>query len=254
MDLSGRVAMVTGSGRGIGRGIAMVLASHGADLVISDINPDSAGEASEEIRSLGRKSIAVAGDVSKKADVERLVGEAEGAFGRVDILVNNAGITRDGLIERMPEEDWDAVLNVNLKSFYLAIQAVTPLMVRNKFGRVINISSKACWVGNMGQANYNSAKAGALALTMTAAREFGRHVVREGCDLTCNAIMPGFIDTEMTRAVPEKVRQIMLSQIPLNRAGTPRDVGNVVLFLASSYGSYLNGAVIPVDGGFWMSL
>ncbi len=254
MDLSGRVAIVTGSGRGIGRGIAMVLASHGADVVISDINPDTAGKTSEEIRSLGRKSIAAAGDVSKKADVERLVSEALDAFGKVDILVNNAGITRDYLIEKMPEEAWDSVLNVNLKSFYLTIQAVMPVMVKSKFGRVINISSKACWVGNMGQANYNSAKAGALSLTMTAAREFGRYVVKEGCDMTCNAIMPGFIDTEMTQAVPEKVRQIMLSQIPLNRPGTPEDVGNVVLFLASRYGSYVNGAIIPVDGGFWMAM
>ena len=254
MDLRGKVAVITGSGRGIGLGIARVLAGHGANVVISDINPASAGEAAAEMLSLRVKSLAVTGDVSLKPDVERLINEAVGEFGKVDILVNNAGITRDHLIERMPEEDWDAVLRINLKSFYLTIQAVTPVMVRNKFGRVINISSKACWVGNMGQANYTAAKAGALALTMTAAREFGRHVVKGGCDLTCNAIMPGFIDTEMTRAVPEKVRQIMLSQVPLNRPGTPRDIGNAVLFLASEYGSYLNGAIIPVDGGFWMAM
>lgn len=254
MNLSGRTAIVTGSGRGIGRGIALVLAEHGADVIISDIDLGSAQETSQEIIAMGRKSIAVQGDVSKLSDVRRIVEETVSNIGKIDILVNNAGVTRDALIDKMSESDWDTVLNINLKSFYLMIQAVLPEMRKNKFGRVINISSKAAWVGNMGQANYTAAKAGALALTLTVAKEFGRYVKKEECDLTCNAIMPGFIDTPMTQAVPENVRQVMLSQIPLNRAGTPVDIGNAVLFLASEYGNYLNGALIPLDGGFWMAM
>jgi 3-oxoacyl-[acyl-carrier protein] reductase len=254
VNLNGKVAIITGSGRGIGKGIALVLARHGADIVITDIDSRSAQETSQEIAALGRKSIAVESDVSKIDDVKRIVDDTINKLGRIDILVNNAGVTRDALVDKMSEADWDTVLNINLKSFFLMTQAVMPEMRKNKFGRVINISSKAAWVGNMGQANYTAAKAGALALTLTVAKEFGRYVKKEECDLTCNAIMPGFIDTPMTQAVPENVRQIMLSQVPLNRAGTPEDIGNAVVFLSSEYGSYLNGAVIPVDGGFWMAL
>ena len=254
MDLNGKVALITGSGRGIGKAIATVLAKHGADIVISDIDNDSAVKTSQEIESLGKKSIAVEGDVSQKSDVEKLIAEAVNKMGKVDILVNNAGIIRDSLIDKMEEAAWYAVLGVNLKSAFLATQAIIPVFRENKYGRVVNISSKAGWVGNVGQANYTASKAGMLGLTLTTAKEFGRFVVREQCDLTCNAIMPGVIDTPMTQSVPEKAMQYLLSNIPLNRAGQPEDVGNAVLFLCSEYARYINGVILPVDGGFMMAL
>lgn len=241
MDLSGKVAIVTGSARGIGREIALRLAEAGAIVVVSDVA--DAEPVAEEIRKAGGQSLAVMTDVTSASDVSGLAEKATEKFGRIDILVNNAGIARDQLLMRMSEEDWEAVLNVNLKSVFLCSRAVLRHMVRQRWGRIISISSIVGIVGNPGQANYASAKAGIIGFTKTLAREVGSR------GITVNAIAPGFIVSKMTEQLSEEQRQEMQKRIPLGFLGTPRDVAEAVAFLASEEARYITGQVLGVDGG-----
>ena len=241
MDLSGKVAIVTGSARGIGREIALRLAEAGANIVISDIA--DAEPVAEEIKKMGRQSLAVMTDVTSASDVAGLVEKATDKFGRIDILVNNAGIARDQLLMRMSDEDWEAVLNVNLKSVFLCTRAVLRHMVKQRWGRIISISSIVGIVGNPGQANYASAKAGIIGFTKTIAREVGSR------GITANAIAPGFIVSRMTEQLSEEQKGEMLKRIPLGSLGTPRDVAEAVAFLASEEARYITAQVLGVDGG-----
>jgi 3-oxoacyl-[acyl-carrier protein] reductase len=241
MDLSSKVAIVTGGARGIGREIALKLAEVGATVVVSDIA--EAEPVVEEIRAMKRQSLAVSTDVSSATDVTTLVEKVISNYGRVDILVNNAGIARDQLLLRMSDEDWDAVLNVNLKSVFLCTRAVLRQMIKQRWGRIISISSIVGIVGNPGQANYASAKAGIIGFTRTIAREVGSR------GITANAIAPGFIETQMTQQLGEEQRQELMRRIPLGCLGSPRDVAEAVAFLASDEARYITGQVLGVDGG-----
>jgi len=241
MDLSNRVAIVTGSARGIGRAIALKLAGVGATVVVSDIA--EAEPVAEEIRAMGRQSLAVPANVGSSSDVTTLVDTVISNYGRVDILVNNAGIARDQLLMRMSEEDWDAVLTVNLKSVFLCTRAVLRHMMKQHWGRIISISSIVGIVGNPGQANYASAKAGIIGFTRTIAREVGSR------GITVNAIAPGFIDTKMTQQLADNQRQELMRRIPLGSLGTPQDIAEAVAFLASEEARYITGQVLGVDGG-----
>ncbi|MEE8598702.1 MAG: 3-oxoacyl-[acyl-carrier-protein] reductase [Dehalococcoidales bacterium] len=244
MNLSNRVAIVTGGGRGIGRTIALKLAEVGATVVVNDIGEASpVGSVAEEIKAMGGQSLAVLADVSSSSDVARLVEETIAAYGKVDILVNNAGIARDQLIIRMSDEDWDRVLSVNLKGAFLCARAVLRHMIKQRWGRIISIASIVGLVGNPGQANYASAKAGIIGFTRTVAKE----VAARG--ITANAIAPGFIDTEMTQRLEEDWKQQLKKQIPLGYFGSPRDVAEAVAFLASEEARYITGQVLSVDGG-----
>ncbi len=241
MDLSNRVAIVTGAARGIGRAIALKLAEKGASAVVSDIA--EAGSVAEEIKALGRQGLAVTADVSVPADVTRLVDATISAYGRVDILVNNAGITRDQLLLRMSDEDWDKVLSVDLKSVFLCTRAVLRHMIKQRWGRIISMASIVGIVGNAGQANYAAAKAGIIGFTRSIARE----VASRG--ITVNAIAPGFIDTPMTQKLDETQREELKKRIPLGYFGTPQDVAEAVAFLASEEARYITGQGLNVDGG-----
>jgi len=244
MNLSNRVAVVTGSGRGIGRAISLKLAEVGATVVVNDIGETSPVDSlAEEIRAMGGQSLAVLADVSQAQDVARLVETIVSTFGKVDILVNNAGISRDQLIIRMSDEDWDKVLSVNLRSVFLCARAVLRHMIKQRWGRIISIASIVGLVGNPGQANYASAKAGIIGLTRTIAKE----VASRG--ITANAIAPGFIDTEMTQWLEEDWKQQLKKQIPVGYFGSPRDVAEAVAFLASEEARYITGQVLSVDGG-----
>jgi 3-oxoacyl-[acyl-carrier protein] reductase len=243
MDLTDRVAIVTGAGRGIGRAIALKLAGMGVAVVVSDILEKEAGEVAQEIKANGGQGLVCRADVSQAADVARLVEETLSAYNRIDILVNNAGIARDQLLLRMSEEDWDKVIDVDLKSVFLCTKAVLRHMLKARWGRVISLSSIAGLVGNPGQANYSSAKAGVVGFTLTVAREVGSH------GITVNAIAPGFIETDMTRKIGEEQRREIKKLIPLDRFGTPQDVAEAVAFLASEEAGYITGQVLSINGG-----
>jgi len=242
MDLSNKVAIVTGSGQGIGQAIALKLAEVGAAVVVNDIG-ETAENTAKEIRAMNRQSLAILADVSSATDVTRLVEETVATYGKIDILVNNAGITRDQLVLRMSEEDWDKVLTVNLKSVFLCTRAVLRHMVKQRWGRIISISSIAGLVGNKGQANYASAKAGIIGFTRTIAKEMAPR------GITANAIAPGFIETDMTQKLTEDWKQELKGYIPLGCLGSPRDVAEAVAFFASEEARYITGQVLGIDGG-----
>ncbi len=242
--LEGKTAVVTGAARGIGKAIALKLASEGANIAFTDLHIDENAEATErEVASLGVKCKGYASNAALYDESHAVVDEIVKDFGRIDILVNNAGITKDGLMMRMSELQWDAVINVNLKSAFNFIHAVTPIMMRQKSGSIINMSSVVGVSGNAGQSNYSASKAGMIGLAKSVAKELGSRGIR------ANAIAPGFIITEMTGALSEEVRNEWAKQIPLRRGGTPDDVANATLFLASDLSSYVSGQVIHVCGG-----
>lgn len=246
MLLTDKVAIVTGASRGIGRRTALALAEQGADLVVSARNLEPLQALVAEIEALGRKALAVSADAASSSAADTLVAAAVEAFGRIDILVNNAGITRDGLLLRMKDEDWDAVLDTNLKGAFVLIRAVAKLMSKQRSGRIINISSVVGEMGNPGQANYCASKAGLIGLTKSVARELARRGV------TVNAITPGFIETDMTNDLPEKAKQELVGQIPLGRLGQAEDIAQAVIYLASDHAGYITGQVLGVNGGMYM--
>lgn len=246
IDLSSKSALVTGAGRGIGKEIAMTLAKAGCDVAVSDIDLETATSAAKEIEALGRKSMALKADVSNAKDVEAMIASFVEKFGKIDILVNNAGITRDGLLMRMKEEDWDLVLNINLKSAFLCCKEAVRPMMKARTGKIINIASVVGLMGNAGQANYSASKAGLIGLTKTLAREFA------GRAINVNAVAPGFIKTAMTDKLSDAEKLKLSSQIPMQALGSPTDVANAVLFLSSSLSDYITGQVLTVDGGLVM--
>ena len=246
MSLSGRVALVTGASQGIGRVCALRLAKEGAAVAVAARNQEKLNELVSEITAAGGKAAAFALDVGDEEQVKSAVKTAIAQFGKIDILVNNAGITRDQLVMRMKRADWDAVLETNLTSAYLSIQQVIGSMLKQRWGRIINITSVFGQMGQAGQANYAASKAGLIGLTMAIAREVGSR------NITCNAIAPGFIETAMTAVLSDEFKQNALKQIPLGRVGTPEDVANAVAFLASDDASYITGHVLNVNGGMLM--
>jgi 3-oxoacyl-[acyl-carrier protein] reductase len=245
-QFDGKAAIVTGAARGIGRVIAERLAAEGADVAVCDLQADWLGETVAAVEAAGRKAVAVAVDVSSAAGVEAAVDQAIGALGKVDILVNNAGITRDKLLPRMSEEDWDAVLSVNLKGTFLFTKAVARPMMKQRSGAVVNVASIIGLIGNAGQCNYAASKAGVIAFTKSAAKELASRNIR------VNAVAPGFIETKMTEVLPEDIRAKMLDAIPMKRLGLPSDVADAVVFLASGAASYVTGHVLTVSGGMVM--
>jgi 3-oxoacyl-[acyl-carrier protein] reductase len=246
MELLDQVAVVTGSARGIGKTIAIQLANSGANIVISDLNIEAGKETVDEIVAMGRKAIWVKADVSQTDQATALIETAHEEFGKIDILVNNAGITRDNLLMRMTEDEWDSVIAVNLKGTYNCIRAATKIFMKQRSGRIINIASVVGQMGNAGQANYASSKAGVIGLTKSVAKELAAR------NVLVNAVAPGFIETAMTEQLPEKAKEALLKLIPLGKLGQPDDVARAVLFLTSERSSYITGQVINVDGGMVM--
>lgn len=240
------MAIVTGGSRGIGRAVAECLAEDGASVVVSGRDPARVEAGARELEALGAPVLAVPADVARREDVDRLVERARERFGRIDILVNNAGITRDALLVRMKDEDWDEVLNVNLRGAFLMTRAVAKVMMRQKGGRIINVASTAGLMGNAGQANYSAAKAGLVGLTKATARELAHW------GILVNAVAPGLIDTDMASRIPAEARGALLAQVPLKRIGLVREVAEVVRFLAGDGASYVTGQVIQVNGGLYM--
>ena len=247
MHLGGKVAIVTGASRGIGRAVALKLAQAGAKVVINYAgNVKAAEEVLESITHLNGEAILIQGDVSKASDVSDLIKQTIERFGRIDILVNNAGITRDNLLMRMKEDDWDAVLNTNLKGVYHCTKAVAKIMMKQRYGKIVNMTSVVGVTGNAGQSNYAAAKAGVIGFTKSMAKELASR------NITVNAVAPGFIATDMTKDLPDTVKEAMAGEIPLARLGQPDDIGNAVLFLASDFSSYITGQTLHVDGGMVM--
>ncbi len=242
MRLKDKVAIVTGAGRGIGRGIALKLAEEGAKVVVSDVMEENAQKVVDQIKQAGGKAVASKTDISQKSEVEAMFAKAVAEFGPIDILVNNAGINRDGMLHKMSDEDWAKVIAVNLTGTFYCLRLAAQQMRERGYGRIVNVASMS-WLGNFGQANYAAAKAGVVGLTKTAARELAKKGV------TVNAVNPGFIDTEMTRGVPEKAWNAMIDKIWMGKVGDPMDVGKVVAFLASDEAAYVTGQLIDVSGG-----
>ncbi|KJR42749.1 3-oxoacyl-[acyl-carrier protein] reductase [Candidatus Magnetoovum chiemensis] len=244
--MKGQKALITGGARGIGKEIALALAKQGVDIAISDVNEENLRLASIDIEKEGVKFITVLCDVSKSSDVSACVSKVIDGFGKIDILINNAGITKDALLLRMKDEDWDAVINVNLKGTFLFTREVIKHMTKERYGRIVNIASVVAFMGNSGQANYSASKAGIVGLTKTTALEYASR------GITANAVAPGFIVTPMTDALSGKVKEEGAKSIPMGRMGTPEDVANAVLFLASKASGYITGNVIHVNGGMYM--
>jgi 3-oxoacyl-[acyl-carrier protein] reductase len=246
MKLSGKVALVTGAAQGIGKAIALALAQEGADIVVSDVNLEEAQKTADQIISLGRNGLAVKANVAVFSEVEDLVNKVIDKFAKIDILVNNAGITRDGLLLRMKEDDWDLVLDINLKGTFNCTKACCRPMLKQKSGKIINVASIIGLIGNAGQANYSASKGGVISLTKSTAKELAAK------GINVNAVAPGFIKTRMTEILSEEVKQNLLKAIPLDRLGEPEDVARAVVFLASDESNYITGQVINIDGGMVM--
>lgn len=243
MQLQDKVSLITGGARGIGKEIALSFAREGAHIAICDVNAEDMEKTRAEIEALGRQALGFNVDVTNLEQVEEMINKILDKFQKVDILVNNAGITRDSLLVRMKESDWDLVLDVNLKGTFNCTKAVSKVMMKQRSGRIVSVASIIGIMGNVGQANYAASKAGIIGLTKSAAKELASRGV------TVNAIAPGFIQTEMTAKLPEDVKELMLKQIPLGKFGSPSDVAKVALFLASDQAEYITGQVIQVDGG-----
>ncbi|MCE5195224.1 MAG: 3-oxoacyl-[acyl-carrier-protein] reductase [Nitrospiraceae bacterium] len=246
MDFNGQIAIVTGGARGIGKAISETLAKKGVKLVIADISLDQAKQTADDISKIGVETMPVRLDVSKSDEVVKIFEDVVKKFGRIDVLVNNAGITRDSILMRMKEEDWDTVININLKSVFLCTREAVRVMMKQRYGRIVNIASVVAMMGNPGQANYSASKAGIIGLTKTTAREYASRGV------TANAVAPGFITTAMTDALTEEVKSEMKKAIPLARFGTVEDVAAAVVFLASPDAGYITGQVLNVNGGMYM--
>ncbi|BDV43189.1 beta-ketoacyl-ACP reductase [Geotalea uraniireducens] len=246
MTLAGKVAVVTGASRGIGKAIALKLAAEGAAVVVTATTTEGAQSTVDEIAATGGSAQAFALNVAESSAVDQFFSTVIERFGHIDILVNNAGITRDGLLLRMKDADWDAVLDVNLKGAFHCTREAAKLMTKARSGRIINISSVVGEMGNAGQINYSASKAGMIGLTKSAARELAKR------GITVNAVTPGFIETDMTSVLSDKVRENLLQQIPLERLGTPEDIANAVFFLASEMGGYITGHVLSVNGGMYI--
>jgi len=246
LKLTGKVALITGAAQGIGKAVALLLARNGADIVVSDINLEKAEETAKEIESIGSKAIAIKVNVASLNEVEQMVEAVLEKLGKIDILVNNAGITRDKLILRMTEEDWDVVLDVNLKGTFNCTKAVVRHMAKQRSGKIVNIASVVGEMGNAGQVNYSASKAGVIGLTKTIAREFAQR------GINVNAIAPGFIVTPMTEVLPEKQKEELKRLIPMERLGKPEDVAEAVLFFVSEESNYITGQVLNVNGGIYM--
>lgn len=246
MQLTGKVALITGAGQGIGKAIALKFASYGADVAVVDVNLEKAEEVAKEIQGMGRKSIALKVNVVSGKETEEMAEKVVAELGGLHILVNNAGITRDGMLLRMKEEDWDAVLSVNLKGSFNCTKAALKYMSKARWGRIVNIASVVGVMGNAGQANYSASKAGLIGFTKSVAREFASR------NITCNAVAPGFIETAMTDVLPEKVKDELKAQIPLGKLGSANDVAMGVLFLASNGSDYITGHVLNINGGMVM--
>ncbi len=247
MSLTGKIAVVTGAAQGIGQAIATTLAQEGADVVVADLNANRCHETVERVKQLGRKAIAVSVNVGDWDQVKRMVDHVLKEWERIDILVNNAGITRDGLLMRMKEEDWQAVLQVNVTGTFFCAKAVLPTMSRQRSGRIVNIASIVGAIGNAGQANYAASKAAVIGLTKTVAREYASR------NITINAVAPGFIDTAMTQELSADAKEALLKQIPLKRLGQPSDVADAVSFLCTEKAGYITGHVLHVNGGMHMA-
>ena len=245
-SLAGRAVIVTGGSRGIGAAIAALMAEHGAGVLVSGRDADRVQTAVKAMEGLGGRVVGLAADAAKREDVDRLVDAARQEFGRLDVVVNNAGITSDALLVRMKDDDWDRVMDVNLRGAFLLTRAAAKVMMRQKSGRVINIASAAGAMGNAGQANYSAAKAGLIGLTKASARELAHW------GILVNAVAPGLIETDMSAAIPEAARQAFLAQVPVGRIGTAREVAEVVGFLAGDGASYITGQVFHVNGGLYM--
>jgi 3-oxoacyl-[acyl-carrier protein] reductase len=246
VNVDGKIAVVTGAGQGIGRTIALSLAERGASVVVADINMDLAGAVAVELEALRCSAMPWKVNVVSLKDCEDLMKAVIDRFGKIDILVNNAGITRDMVLLRMKEEQWDDVISVNLKGTFSCTKTAIRYMFRQKSGRIINIASVTGAMGNPGQANYSASKAGVMGFTRAVAREYAEY------GITVNAVAPGFIETAMTDAIPQKDRELLIAQIPAKRLGTPEDVAAVVCFLASNFASYITGQVIHTNGGLYM--
>jgi 3-oxoacyl-[acyl-carrier protein] reductase len=246
LDLTGKVALVTGAAQGIGKAVAMLLAQRGADIILSDINLEKAEETSKEIATLGPRAMAIRANVAVVEEVETMVQSIIERFGQIHILVNNAGIARDKLLLRMTEEDWDLVLDINLKGTFNCTKAVIRYMSKQRYGKIVNIASVVGEMGNAGQANYSASKAGVIGLTKTVAREFASR------GINVNAIAPGYIVTPMTEVLPEKAKEDLKRMIPMERLGQPEDVAQAALFLVSEASNYITGQVINVNGGIYM--
>lgn len=246
MDFHGQIALVTGGTRGIGKAIAESLAKQGVNVVVAGRNLNAANEVAASISTPGVKAIGMKLDVSDSGEVEKVFEEIRKEFNRIDILINNAGITKDGLLMRMREEAWDSVIDINLKGVFLCSREAVKDMAKQRYGRIINITSVAAFMGNPGQANYSASKAGIVGFTKTVAREYA------GRGVTVNAVAPGFIETAMTDVLPENIKEEMKKLIPLGRFGRVEDVANAVIFLASPASGYITGQVIHVNGGMYM--
>lgn len=246
MTLENKVALVTGAGQGIGKATALMLAEEGADVIINDVRVKAAEATARDVEKLGRKTLVHAADVAVRQQVEEMFALIKSEFGRIDILVNNAGITRDGFLVNLTEEEWDLVMDVNLKGVFNCTQLAARMMSEQNAGRIVNLSSATAQMGNIGQVNYAASKGGVISVTKTLARELAPF------NINVNAVAPGFIETPMTDAVPDKVKQQFVNSIPLKRMGKPQDVARVIKFLVSDDSAYITGQTIACNGGLFM--